>query len=585
MSEHKYTPLSRISSSEINQLRYLRWKARTDLGFLCREILGYKDVSPEVHDVLISRLQQFPKPTAEQYIENDKIVHGRWQYKPITPMMSLPGKRRRLILDFRGALKTTINAQAHTIQWILNYPDIAMFVVQSNSEKAESIIGEIKKHFQSNPRFRQLFPEHCPQRKIFDWGTKGEFTTEARNPEVTRKEKTVMAGSIDKGSAGYHFDVIKFSDIVEPNNIVGDGITQVKKSFYMMQNLLVAPDYWIDVEGTRYDFSDLYGDIIDKEAKKPPEQKEYEIYVRGVFKKKTDDGSPQKFIPEELGLPDLLDEKGQQQSWWPMRFKLENLLSARSNDPFIFATQQLQNPLGNDPDMIPFPIVGEYPAWITREIYSTRIPIAYKEISIDTAQTVGLRSNSSAIVVGAVSGNGKTYVDEIIWGKWLPDQLVNKIVGAVLKHKPLYVKIEETGFVLGLMPALRRMMDQYNLNIPIKLIKRDNQTKKQERILNTLQPWYKNKDLIFLDDITCKEQLLKELSRFPAFDEDDILDAISDLFQDRQWFGREIARKPIEKEMADLQQLYVMDPEAYMLQVSGGTSREVPDYYNRTGGL
>jgi hypothetical protein len=211
--------LAQMSAEERDKYFSIRWRCRWDLGFLCREILGYPDVNDEVHGTLISRLQQFPRPNGIHFYNNDRIEQGRIFYTPIEPNpLKLPGKRRFLILDARGHLKTTINAQAHTIQWILNYPDIAMLIVQSNTEKAEMILGEIKAHFQANPKFRAFFPDHCPTRRIFDWGTKGDFTTEARSRSCTRKEPTLMCGSIDKGSAGLHFDVQKFSDIVEPNN-------------------------------------------------------------------------------------------------------------------------------------------------------------------------------------------------------------------------------------------------------------------------------------------------------------------------------------------------------------------------------
>ena len=252
--------LTQLSSREIDHLKMLRWKARTDLGFLCREILNYPDVSDEIHKPILNILQKFPTPNREQFLENDKVISGQWEYKPIQRISSLSGNRRNLILDFRGSLKTTINAQAHSIQWIINYPDIAMLLFQSNLDKAEIILGEIKKHFQYNPIFRQLFPEHCPiQTKADDFGTKGKFTTRARGRTVTRKEETLSASSIDSGSSGIHVDVMKFSDIVEPSNVgTLDQMDSVSNSFYQAQNLLVGPKYWIDVEGTRYHFNDLY---------------------------------------------------------------------------------------------------------------------------------------------------------------------------------------------------------------------------------------------------------------------------------------------------------------------------------------
>src|SRR5574341_508575 len=170
-----------LTGHDLFNLRMCRWKGRTDLAWLCRDVLGYTDVDDTVHGPLISRLQQFPLPSQQEFYDNDEFKRGRWRYKPLKPMLKLTGKRRVLILDSRGHLKSTINAVAHTIQWILNYPDVAILLVQSNTEKAELLLGEIKKHFQANARFRALYPEYCPRKRILDWGTKSEFTTPARD--------------------------------------------------------------------------------------------------------------------------------------------------------------------------------------------------------------------------------------------------------------------------------------------------------------------------------------------------------------------------------------------------------------------
>lgn len=600
--QNRAVPLSSLSLSDTIRVKALRWRARTDLGFLCRDVLGYKDVDDYVHGPILNAIQKFPIPNETQFDKHDRIERGRWVYEPITQMEKLPGKRRVLILDPRGHLKTTINAIAHTIQWILNYPDIAIQVIQSNNEKAELILGEIKKHFQANPRFRALFPEHCPMKKVFDWGTKGEFTTEARDPEVVRKEKTVMTGSIDKGSAGLHFDLMKFSDIVDPNNAKGDSLYEVAKSFYLMENLLVTPEYWIDVEGTRYHFADTYGQIIDMEMKRPEAEREYHIHVRGCYKKQTPDGSPQKFTPEELDddkYPYLLDENKRPIPWWGNRFPVAKLEGMRLRDPYIFSCQQLNNPNAGTDGKQTFPTKSpktgnNLPVWVPKQVYVSQVRIAYRDICIDTGETQGKRSNHTAIVTAGWSSNGRCFIEEIDHGKFLPNETVNRIVLAVLKTRKLRsVKIEETSFVRGLMPSIRREMDLHSLYIPIDLIKRDNQIAKQERIYNTLQPWYVNEDLRFVDPLhpvaaeheRIKRQLKKELTEFPLGEDDDILDALADLFQNREWFGREMARPSIEQAAQDHYRKLLGLEDPWEQQLTTAAPSGIPGYYDKTGGL
>jgi len=546
----------------IEKLRWTRWKCRTDLKFLCNHILGMGDVSEAVHRPVLNHLQQFPLPSEEIQQSHDRITNGKWDYTPAQDILDLPGKRRVLLLDGRGFLKSSINCIAHSIQWIINYPDIAIMVMQANGDKANMVVSEIKQHFVGNDKFRALFPELCPQKRVWEWGRQDSFTVEDKRVGKPRggvpqhKEPTVMATSIERGLSGIHVDVIKCSDIVDPGNINGEGLQTVKKNFFLARNLLVAPQYWIDVEGTRYHFDDLYGKIIDMEAEKPEELREWKIFVRGATRRDWG-GKTERFDSMDfLMKPEILDSNGYAESRWPERFSNKLLHTMKLDDPLGYATQQQQDPRPGGIAL--FPVDHQFPKWISPKDFVENIRVSHYEISVDTAETTGKRSDYTSIAVGAWSSNGKCYVVEIVHGRFLPSELIDRIVALVRKYQTRLraLKIEETGFVRGMMPALRRIMDTSGLHIPIDLIKRDNREAKVERIANTLQPWYVRGDIIFVDGMPngmpkekfeeywqkTKNALLRELREFPSGKHDDILDSISDLFQNKQWFGREQAR-------------------------------------------
>lgn len=566
---NEYRSGTSFTPKEIEAWRKGRWLARTNLGWLCRNVLGYKHVSDNsyqpgdeidegphlpIHQPLIDTVQKFPVPTPQQYLENDQYHPAKgWTYKPILPLQRLPGKRRTLILDFRGSLKTTINTMAHAIQWIINYPDIAIMVVQSNGGKAEAFIGEIKAHFIGNPKFRQLFPEHCPQgNRINDFGTRVQFTTCARGPHVIRKEPTVLASSIEKGMAGIHVDVIKCSDIVDPSNINGQGLQDVKRAFNYLKPLLVSPNYWIDVEGTRYHTDDTYGAIIESELTSPPEEREYQMYVRSCYQRITPDGKPEKFDVAGLKLPFKLDTNGKPISWWPERFKPSDYEKMRRDDPFVFATQQLNDPSAAG-EFKPFPVTpGKYPVYITRKDFQQRVLVSHREIIVDTAATNNKRSDYTVLTVVAWDkGFGRAYVERIIRGRFTTDQIINHIVALMLEFKPLKLKIEKNLHVLGMESSLKRALQRTaaleNVHVKLDLIPRDNQTAKEERIQTALQPWYMSGDIRFLDDLDrwcpgVTKALETELEDFPSAKNDDILDTLADIFQNKKYFGRENKR-------------------------------------------
>lgn len=544
-----------ITNDQYKQLRIARWKARTDLGYLCREILNYPDVSDKnggpwnaLHQPTIDILQQFPVPTLDQFYENDKLSNGKWVYTPILPMLQLPGKRRRLILDSRSFLKTTINCISHSIQWILNYPDITMLLLMASDKRASDVLSEIKGHFQYNPRFRELFPEHCPKRSISEWGTMSEFTSEGRAKEVVRKEPTIMTGSVEKGAAGYHFHVIKFSDIVDENNIAGDGLERIRKKFDISLNLLINPRYWIDVEGTRYHFGDTYGKIIERELGKKIEDREYQIFCRGALVRDVPGG--EKFIPEEGKMPFKRDDNGKRISRWPENFPINQLDEEEKNDPWLFSTQKLNSPVLGVDGATPFPVNNEFPKKISRKDFENNIRVAYKEICVDLTETDNQRSNYSVITVGTVSNDGRLYVEEIHWGRFLADAAIDKLFLIALKHYRHLrcIKIEESSYLRGLMPTINRILDTRwrpkGINFTIETIKRGNRTSKADRIHKMLQPWYKNDDLRFVDDIdpAAWTHLIKEMEEFPSSATDDILDTLADFLAEKEYFGREVGR-------------------------------------------
>ncbi len=598
-------PLTKLTPFEIENYRMIRWKCRTDLGYLCREILHYPDVSDVIHAPILDILQKFPVPTREQFFEHDKVVNGKWEYKPLQRMTSLPGGRRVLILDPRGWLKTTINAQAHTIQWILNYPDVAIMIFQSNLDKAEMILGEIKKHFQYNDDFRLVFPEHCPFRSIGDFGTKGRFTTMARSRSNTRKEETLMASSIDAGSSGIHVDVMKFSDIVEPSNVgTPEQMQSVTSGFYMSQNLLVGPNYWIDVEGTRYDFADTYGEIIKLERDLPLDKRMWKIHARGCYKKITKDGLPQKFTPDELFLPDFKNDKDELVPHWDdaeRGFTYKHFESKRAEDPYIFSSQQLNCPAGGVGGRAIFPVEEKkYPALITRKNFTENVRVAHYIATVDTAETANDRSNYTCITIGAFASDGRIYINEVIHGKFLPHEIVALICnlpkadrnkednrynyGAKLRA----INIEETAFVRGLMVSLSNYQQTTGNFLPLNMIKRDNRVAKLERIQNSLQPYYMSKHIVFLDDLKAMDKILEELQQFPKSQTDDILDTLADLFQDKTWFGREVAKPTYTQLKSDMMNKW-LGLESPFGASSGVVDSEqvkpLDPYYRSTGGL
>ncbi len=464
-------------------------------------------------------------------------------------MLELEGRRKGLYLLPRSFLKTTINCVAHTLQWIINYPDIAMAILQANLDKVIDVVGEIKNHFTRNPRFRELFPEHCPEfRKIESFGTMAEFTTRARGMTITTKEPTVRGASIEKGLAGSHFHLVKYSDIVdETNSNSPEACRAIFNRFILSENLPISPLYWTDVEGTRYSEHDTYGEIIRGQEMLTDEDKEWNILVSGIFEKETG-GKPRKYSYDEVKLPDKLDEKGIPISIWPDRIPSKNILSRFAVSPFLTSAQMYNYPNAAAGGQRVFPVDEKYPRWISRPDFTQRVAVSYYEIRVDTAETVNERSNHSVITTGAWDAAGRLYIVDIRRGKWLAEELIAHLVANYIQYRDkspnnyVRVAIEETGYVRGLMYGLKQYMNQRNVHIPVETYKTDNTKSKAEKIVKTLQYPYMTKQIIFLDDLKEKEALKAELEGMPQPLTDDILDTLAAFYTGKEWLGRNAAR-------------------------------------------
>lgn len=569
-----YANIHSLSPEQIDRIREARWRCRTDLLYLARDILKKDRVSAEFNGPLIDRLQKFPKPTPEQAVLHDRWTSDGWQYKPLIPdLADLPGKRRQLFIDFRSSYKTTINCECHTIQWLLNYPDICIAIFQYKLEKAESILKAIKEHFLNNKKFRALFPELCPVENATKFGNAGQFSVAnaTKIRKSPRREDSVMAAALEAGLAGYHFEVMKFSDVVDTENSeTEEQCLKTITKFGQAKYLLVDPALnWITVEGTRYHFKDLYGKIIEDQVEEVRDfggdltKSAWDIYCRGIFKVRHNDAD-MKFIPEELKMIPILDENGKRIPWdvptEPKRFPLEGLEREERIDPANFSAQMRNVPFSGRQGITDFEVVVD-PITSEKSIPKRnvvplsefdRFPTAYTVVSVDPAETTTERSNYTAIVVAKFDRHGRVYIVDIIHGKWNPTDVAKKILETTQKYCPEYLCLEEVSATRNLLPYIERewaLFPHRYWRPTVKMNKRDTKVKKEEKIRLCLHSPYETGDLRFVRELIppiAWHNLVLEFDQFPKGGQDDILDALAEIYASRTWFGQEYARPQVD---------------------------------------
>lgn len=614
--------ISPSDRAKLEHIRNLRWRARTDRFWFYNEVLGYNLLNPVIHGPILDKLQKFPKPTKKQAEESDIILpNGHFQYTPYLDPYTLPGSRRTLILDHRSSMKTTANTVCDTLYWLINFPHLAIAMVFATDKIAQNTMEETKGHLQSNTMFREIFPDLVPHRRQYDWGTKEDFTIEnrgellARMKKPPRREPSVMSLSIDKGGTGYHVDVIKASDLVVPANAGTPGErNKVANRAGLLPRLLVVPTGWVYIEGTFYHPDDLHARLVQDWRDKPPEKRTWDIFIRSIYKREMGGKKP-TFSPLELNYREWAkDSKGHEIPIWqdcldPLLLdpsKLNTKLRERAETDFSwesierlrrdpiegglnFAYQYLLDLDTDESSDRPFagPIT-----WVRKEDFE-KVPISFKIITVDLANTENERSNPTVMTVAAFDRMGRCYVHEIHRAKIGPDQAVELLFALNKKHLPRKIFIEETAYLHGLRPTIDRKSTFTNQYPPFHYIKRGRAANdKKDRIIRALQPPYNSGELRFVDPLSPDPQFAKDVRRaledefrtvtaFSLGATDDILDTLADIYLQREWFGPEGLREGAYlQQQAAIEQIQKEQYQKALQEMTFGVSTPVAKEYS-----
>jgi len=266
----------------MNKAEQIKKKAKADLYFFNKEVLGYSRMRPNPHQELCD-------------------------------IITSKEMRRKLILMPRGSFKSSVLTVGHSLHTLVNDPNHRILVCHELQKNANKYVNEIRTHIDSNLKFRALFG---------DWVSKelwrnSEFLINTRT--AIKKEPSVMAASLEKGvTVGLHFDTIILDDPCSPRNT--QTLEQVEKTieFYKLLLSVLEPGGNMYVIGTRWNIHDLYGWILDEAG---TERKKFQIIVKKAVSK---DG--------EYLMPDILSKEF-----------LDDVRETQGED--IFCHQYLNEPL------------------------------------------------------------------------------------------------------------------------------------------------------------------------------------------------------------------------------------------------
>lgn len=242
-----------ISGQDLEKIRTL---CRSNLKFLCKELLGMKDWSG-VHDEIATFLKT--------------------------------SGNRKLILIPRNHLKSSIVTKGWTIQKVLNNPDLRILIANAVWDNSRKFLRSIQKYLTWGSPLPMYF---------------GKFESESWNQdECTVKQRKVVLDAptwattgLEKEQTSQHYDVILCDDLVAKENCTTPEQRKKVFEYYLSLFDLLEPEGVMVLMGTRYHQDDLYAKVLEE----TDVLKNWDTFIRSAYK---EDGSvlfPQKFTKEKL---------------------------------------------------------------------------------------------------------------------------------------------------------------------------------------------------------------------------------------------------------------------------------------------
>lgn len=374
------------------QRDHLRLRAKTDLYFLAKGVLGYNQVEERAHASLCKFM------TAEQ-------------------------RALRMVLVFRGFLKSTICLISDSIRLALCDPEHTRILIANEvHDNAIAFMDELKNHWTGHGLLPALFPELVPERIAgpgSDWSQAG---ASVRRSSVY-KESTWTAMGIGGAAQSKHFSHIKCDDLIGESAMESPALMERAIRWSgTLTGLLDRLDGPIDWYGTRKTLNDLYASLMRLYGNR------LAIYLR-----------------EPLENGESIFGK----------MPTDALLAIMVDKPEVWAHDYMNNPIGKGgiqwgPNFLRFyeqlkdgvvrledTVTGKLKTWKRSELDVV--------ITVDPNGGFELSPDKAAVVVHGVSPDEEIIVLDRWSGRPSPDGLIEQIWQMALKYQPRCIGIEKAG--------------------------------------------------------------------------------------------------------------------------------------------
>lgn len=469
-------------------LQNIALKCKTDLFYLCREILNYQKMEPHTHQELCNYTTSIlPNPPELPHDPNFD-----------------PTKNLLLLLMPRGTFKSSVVTIGFSLQMFLNEPNVRILIDSETFSKSKAFLREIMEHLTGNEKYREVF-KAIHGMYPFDKKSSAKLWTDSELilpcRTAPKKEPSISCAGIDVTKNGMHYDLIICDDLHSEKNVTNKEQIQQVIDHYKLAFSLLDPGRPMIVIGTRWDYSDLYQHILDFELE------DFNILKKSAY---NPDGS--------LFFPEVLNEK-----------ELDKI--RRRQGIGIFSKQYLNEP------------VSDENATFKRD-QIIRKPLAEIEgrpinwyLSVDPSYFDPRGTSSygdfASLVLAGMDFQKDLYVRHIVRKKLTYSELINEIFEIYTNQKFSDIKnmkiILEVIGTKSLSYELANEQKRRNTWLPVQEIRSRPQSK-EERIRG-LAPFYEYGHIFHVKECPQLEELEYELLHFPSARHDDIIDALATVLE------------------------------------------------------
>lgn len=433
------------------------------------------------------------------YAEMEDHVH-----RPLCEFVK-GGKNKKLIMMPRGSFKSSVITVGMCIQEMVLHPDIRILIANEKLSNAQKFLGEIKGHLTQNEYFRMLYGQLDNTKDETVWN-QSEIVISTRKKVF--KEPTISTAGVDVTKVSQHYDLIIVDDPVSHNNVTTKDQIDKVLDWYKGLLSLLDPGGRIIIIGTRWDYGDLYGTLLEE-----PHKSMFDFYIKRA-EWMDDNGEIQYLFPERL-TRQFLDE------------------IKRAQGTYFYSCQYLNEPVAAADATFK-------PNWFRYYIDDDlkNVDLLYF-LTLDPAISLEQSADFTVFNICAIDSSNNLYIIKIDRGKYLPDQIIKKLFEYNKIYNISMNGIEVVAFQKTLRYQINDMMRATGHFINIAELKHDNRQSKESRIRG-LQPRYEQGTIFHRqgDDLT--PELEHELLHFPKSKHDDIIDTLASHL--------EILYTPIKKE-------------------------------------